>query len=129
MRRLLIAVSFALLATAVSAAPAEKKKGGGDSYLQLPTLTATIFRPDGSRGVLTVDLGLDIPNPAMRLQANAYVPILRDAFTRVLLSYAPSIPVGAPPNLDVLGAQLQRATDDTLKKRGAILLLGSILEN
>ncbi len=114
---------------AMAAEKVEKKKGGGESFLQLPTLTATIWRGDGRRGVLQVDVGLDIPDAGLRQRAGQSVPLLRDAYTRLLLLYAPSIRPGAPPNPDVMGAELQRATDQTLGRPGAKLLLGTILEN
>ena len=130
MRRLALALPLFLLATSIAlAAPAEKKKGGGDTFIQLPTLTATIFRADGRRGVLTVDIGLDIADGGLRQRANQSIPLLRDAYTRQLLTYAPSIAPGAPPNPDTIGAALQRATDQTLGRPGAKLLLGTILEN
>jgi len=131
MRRLSLALAAALIAatTALAAAPSEKKKGGGETYIQLPTLTATILRADGRRGVLTVDIGLDVPDGGLRQRVELSVPILRDAYTRQMLLYAPSLPPGAPPNPDVIGAELQQATDRTLGRPGAKLLLGTILVN
>jgi len=129
MRRLALALPLLFAASIAVAASAEKKKGGGETFIQLPTLTASIFRADGHRGVLTVDIGLDIPDGGLRQRASASIPLLRDAYTRQLLIYAPSINPGAPPNPDVIGAELQRATDQTLGRPGAKLLLGTILEN
>jgi hypothetical protein len=129
MRRLAFALPLLLAASVALAAPAEKKKGGGESFIQLPTLTATILRDDGRRGVLTVDIGLDIADGGLRQRATQSIPLLIDAYTRQMLIYAPSIPPGAPPNPDVISAELQRATDQTLGRPGAKLLLGTILEN
>jgi hypothetical protein len=125
---LMLAASFATPG-ATAAEKVEKKKGGGETFLQLPTLTATIWRGDGRRGVLQVDVGLDIPDAGLRQRASQSVPLLRDAYTRLLLIYAPSIRPGAPPNPDVMGVELQKATDQTLGRPGAKLLLGTILEN
>jgi hypothetical protein len=60
---LILAVSTTIGPYAALAAPQvdEKKKGGGISYIQFRTLTATVFRPDGRRGVLTVEAGVDVP--------------------------------------------------------------------
>ena len=129
MRRFVFALPLLLAASVALAAPAEKKKGGGETFIQLPSLTATIFRADGRRGVLTVDVGLDIPDGALRQRATISVPLLRAAYTQALLIYAPGIPPGAPPNPDMISVQLQRATDQTLGRPGAKLLLGTILEN
>jgi len=125
-----LALTAALLGASLAhAAPAEKKKGGGETFLQMHTLTASILRANGRRGVLTVDVGLDIPDGALRQRATLSTPILLDAFTQTLAVYAPSILPGAPPKPDIIGAELQRATDRTLGKPGAKVLLGTILEN
>jgi len=130
MRRLAFVLPFLLSASVALAAPqGEKKKGGGDSFIQLPALTTTIFRSDGHRGVLSIDVGLDIADGGLRQRAAASIPLLRDAYTRQLLIYAPSINPGAPPNPDIIETYLQRATDQVLGRPGARLLLGTILEN
>jgi len=129
MRRVSLILPFILAASVAVAAPVEKKKGGGETFLQLPTLTASIVHSDGRRGVLTVDIGLDIPDGGLRQRATVSKPLLMDAYTRQLLTYAPGIPPGAPPNPEVIATQLQRATDQTLGRPGAKLLLGTILEN
>ena len=38
----------------------EKKKGGGQDYIQITTLTGTLTRPNGQHGVLTVECGVDV---------------------------------------------------------------------
>ena len=43
--------------------------------------------------------------------------------------YARAIPPGGPPNLDVLGLELQRATDRVLGRSGAHVLFGSVIVN
>ena len=135
MKRPILMTVLALLALVGSTgfshgAPAEKKKGGGDSFIQLPTLAAGMFRASGApQGVLTVDIGLDVQDVKLRQQVMAYRPILQDAYTRYLLSYAASLRPGTPPSPDTIGAALQRLTDETLKRPGAVMLLGTILIN
>src|SRR5690348_2060615 len=58
-RRLLLAL--ALLAAPDGALAEERKKGGGETFIQIQTLTATVIRPDGRRGVMTVESGVDVP--------------------------------------------------------------------
>ena len=60
---------------------------------------------------------------------NSPCPLLRDAYLREMLTYAPTLAAGQPPSPDVIGAMLQRATDRTLGRPGAKLLLGAILIN
>ena len=107
----------------------EKKKGGGLSYLQLPTLTATIMRVDGRRGVLTVETGIDIPDTALRARAELLAPRFRAGFVQTLQIYASGLDPATPPNADFIARELQRETDRLLGRPGGRLLLGTILVN
>jgi hypothetical protein len=106
-----------------------KKKGGGITYIQFPTLTATILRSNGQRGVLTVDAGVDVPNSALRARVNLSEPRLRAAYVQLLQAYVWQLGPGAPPNPDYLSMALQRETDRVLGQPGAHLLLGAMLVN
>ena len=128
-RSLLTALPLLMALPALAAEQTEKKKGGGENFLQLPTLTATVLRPDGSRGVMTVAVGIDIPDAGLRKRAQASVPLLRAAFLQEMLSYAPTLGPGAAPNPDIISIQLQRAADRTLGRAGGKVLLGTILVN
>jgi hypothetical protein len=136
LRRDLLAL-IAVTAAAPSAARAssggekkeEKKKGGGITFIQIPTLTATILRGTGRRGVVTVESGVDIPDAQLRARAEQSLPRLRSAFIGFLQQYVAGLSPGAPVNADYLSRELQRQTDAVLGKRGAKLLLGSILMN
>jgi hypothetical protein len=92
-------------------------------------LTATVFRPDGRRGVLTVEAGVDVPDAALRDRANLSQPRLRAAYVQFLESYAGGLAPGAPPDADYISSQLQNQTNLVLGRPGARLLLGSILIN
>ena len=117
-------------ALAAHGAEGEKKKGGGLSYIQFPALTASITRATGGRGVLTVELGLDVPGDNnLHDRALASEPRLRDAYVRFLQIYASGLVPASPPNPDAIGEALQRSTDQVLGKPGAKLLLGTILVN
>jgi hypothetical protein len=126
---LFVAAPLAAGPLAAVAAPAEKKKGGGLSYIQFPTLTATIFRPDGRRGVMTVEVGVDVPDNRLHDRANLLVPRLRAGYVQFLQTYAAGLPPGAPPNADYLARTLQIQTDQLLRQPGARVLLGAILVN
>jgi hypothetical protein len=125
----LFALPAGLLPAAAFAQGNEKKKGGGISYVQFPTLTATIFRNDGRRGVLTVEAGVDVPNSGLRARVNLIEPRLRAAYVQLLQSYVYSLGPGAPPDPDYLSLALQRETDRVLGQPGAHLLLGAMLVN
>ena len=129
-RHLIAALCVSLATPALASAPKEeKKKGGGASFIQIPTMTATIVRRDGRRGVLTVETGVDVPDNGLRARAEASQPRLRAAYTQVLQVYAAGMSPGSVPNADYLSRELQRQTDLVLGKKGAKLLLGTILMN
>ena len=126
-RLALIALSLCLLSAPAQAG--EQKKAGGLTYVQLPPMAAIAFRPDGRRGVLTIETGLDVKDDALRARVQAMTPRLRDAYVSSVQSYARTLGPGVPPNADRISAQLQRETDRVLGKPGAKLLLGTILVN
>jgi hypothetical protein len=107
----------------------QRKKGGGASYIQINTLTATILHANGSRGVMTVESGVDVPDAGLRARAEQAKPLLQAAFDEVVRNYAVGLPAAAVPNADYLARELQRQTDMVLGRPGAHLLLGTILVN
>ena len=132
MRRLrhasLLIAAFVVLAGG-AAQGAERKKGGGESFIALPSLNASILRSSGRDGVLSVEAGLDIPDAALRTRAVKSLPRLRDAYARFLMVYAAAIPPGGAPDPQVVGDKLQHATDQVLGRPGARVLLGTLLVN
>lgn len=125
----LVLLSFSLLA----APYAHANDKGGDkpktAYVEVRPLTATLIRPGGRRGALTVELGLDVPDAGLQLRARQSIPILRDAYARIVQAYALGLSPGAVPSADYLGLTLQRETDRVLKRPGAKVLLGAVLIN
>ena len=136
-RRHMLALAFAAAvapATALSpvtaaAAGSEKKKGGGLSFIQFETLTATVIRGDGRRGVMTVDVGVDVPNAGLHQRAMISMPRLRAAYVQMVQAYASGLGPGSPPNADYMAQVLQRQTDSVLGQPGAKFLLGAIMVN
>ncbi len=122
-------LAFAALPALGRAAEAAKKKGGGASYIQLDTLMGTVTRLDGRRGVMTVEVGVDVADAGLHARAAQSTPLLRANFAEVVRIYAAGLPPGSPPNADYLARELQRQTDATLGRPGARLLLGAILVN
>ncbi|HYE44321.1 MAG TPA: hypothetical protein VEA44_00965 [Caulobacter sp.] len=128
-RRLALAFGLTLFPAAAMAGGGEKKKGGGASFIQIQTLTASILRRNGSRGVMTMEAGVDVPNEQLREHAQASVPRLRAGFAQILQIYASGLPSATPPDADFLAQKFQRETDRILGKPGAKLLVGTILVN
>ncbi len=124
-RRALLAAPLALAAT-----PALASGGGGAAtagFVRYPTITATTMRADGRRGVMTVETGVDAPDAALKLRAEQSQPRMRAVFNILVQREANSLLPGAVPNIERLGAQLQSATNIILGRRGAKLLLGTVM--
>jgi hypothetical protein len=127
---ILIALAAAPMANPVPArAASEMKRSGGVTYVAFNTLTGTITKAGGRRGVLTVDCGLDVPDAKLRELANLSTPRLRAAYVQVVLTYAAGLPSSSLPNPDVIGQALQRQTDLILGRPGAKVLLGAVVTN
>jgi flagellar basal body-associated protein FliL len=114
------------------AGPAAAGGGGGGgapppSYQSLPAITANVRRADGRRGVMTVETGLDAPDPAVRARVAQSKPRLRAAYAVVVQSAANALLPGHPPDVERLVGALQVATDRTLGTSGARLLIGTVL--
>ena len=114
---------------ALAAGGGDKKKSGGGSYVPVQTLLGTTIRGGGSRGVLSVDCGLDVPDEALRIRVEQSVPRLRAAYVQTIQSYAAGLSAGALPNAEYISQSLQRQTDGILGRPGARVLLGAIVVN
>lgn len=126
-RTLLGLVSAALGATPVAAAGPGGGPGSTESYVRYPTVTATVLRPGGRRGVMTVETGVDVPDADLRLRAEQSAPRLRAAYNVVVQRSAAVLRPGAPPDVERLSRELQAATDAVLGRAGARLLLGTVM--
>ncbi len=133
MRRRTLVTALAALAMLGPAIGRAEGEGDGPkvkpSYLRMPAVAVSVFHANGRRGVLTVEVGVDAPDPAMRDRMELYVPLLISAYVSALQPYAIGLGPGQPPNADYISMTLQRETDRVLGRRGARLLLGSILMN
>ena len=97
------------------------------SYLRLPTITANVIRPGGRRGVMTVETGIDTADAALRTRVAQSAPRLRAAYAAVVQQAAAALLPGAPPDVERLVAQLQAATNATMGRAGARLLIGTVM--
>ena len=131
-RRLLLTIAALAALPAMAQASGggeEKKRSGGGTYLPMNTLLGTMIRGSGQRGVLSVDCGLDVPDPTLHKLADLSLPRLRAAYVQTIQAYAAGLQQGALPNADYLGQTLQRQTDAILGRPGAKVLLGAIIAN
>lgn len=130
-RRVLLA-SFAALAATPATAAAPPAGGGGNqqaSFVRLPVFNANVLRSNRTRGVLSMESGVDVPDAKLRARVQLLIPRLRADLSRRLAAYTDRLAPGAPPNLDVLVPQLQKQVDQTVGQPGARLLILNVLIN
>lgn len=111
---------------------APRKTGGGggggpNPYVRIPTVTATVMRSGGRRGVFSVEAGVDVADAALRARAEQSAPRLRAAYAEVCQRTALALLPGTPPDIPALSRDLQAATDRVLGRAGARVLLGTVM--
>jgi hypothetical protein len=128
-RRALLGLAVVATAAASTSARASSSAPAAspDSYFRLPVITASILYPDGRRGVFSVEAGVDVPDAALRTRAQQSAPRLRAAYATAAQRFANGLRPGAVPNIDQLVAALQAATNATLGRAGAQVLLGTVM--
>jgi len=128
-RRDILTLSLALAAVPAVAAASGPSSGSAaqPSYTRFGSLTATLVRPGGRRGVLSVEAGIDVPDESFRAAAVQSVPRLRAAYSQVVRTFGAAMIPGEVPDADRLARELQAVTNTTLGRSGARLLLGTIL--
>ncbi|WP_313008179.1 Tat pathway signal protein [Brevundimonas vesicularis] len=123
-------LGLAVVATAASTS-ARASSGGAapsaDTYIRLPVITASILQANGRRGVLTIETGVDVPDATLRTRAQQSAPRLRAAYNTAAQRFANGLRPGVVPDIDQLSAALQAATNATLGRAGARLLLGTVM--
>jgi flagellar basal body-associated protein FliL len=139
-RDTVIALLFALAATPALAQPSssggeqqapasrQERLTSAESYVPLPTLSAGVLQRYASRGTIVVDLGLDIPDAALRNRARLNEPRLRDALRTALATYASTYYRDrTAPDPAQLTRLMQQAVDRVLGAQGARVLLANII--
>ena len=72
---------------------------------------------------MSLESGLDVPDPKLRARVELLVPRLRSDLSQRLAAYTANLPAGAAPNLDLLTPLLQKQVDVTAGQPGARLLI------
>lgn len=99
-----------------------------ESYLPMPGFQAGVLQRNRNQGTIVVDMGLDIPDEALRRRARLNAPRLRDALRTAVASYSSVYyRVHTAPNPTELTRQMQVAVDRVLGASGARVLLVNII--
>jgi hypothetical protein len=125
----IVVVTFALSAGAPAWAadpptPAARRTTNSESYVAVEPMYATIIDGVKPRGLLIVELGLDVPDTDLRGRVTRALPVLRDAYVRGLLAYASTaVRVYRQPSVEDIANRMQAITDKTMGKQGARVLM------
>jgi len=118
---------FAFAGAAIASeapAPAQRKTTQSESYVVIDPMYATIIEGNKPRGLLMVELGLDIPDAALRERVNHALPALRDAYVRSLIAYgATAVRAWRQPSVDDIAERMQAVTDRLVGGPGAKVLM------
>lgn len=76
---------------------------------------------------MTVEVGVDTPDAALRARVAQSAPRLRAAYSAVVQQAAAALLPGSPPDVERLVAQLQAATNTVMGRAGARLLIGTVM--
>lgn len=76
---------------------------------------------------MTVEIGVDTPDAALRTRVAQSAPRLRAAYAQVVQQQAAALLPGAPPDIERLVTALQGATNTVMGRAGARLLIGTVM--
>lgn len=97
------------------------------SYLMIDPIYTTIMDGNKIVGLLMIGIGLDVPNTELRAQAEQALPVLRDVYVRSLMAFtATSVRPWRQPDVSAIADRLQHATDRSLGRQGARILLAQV---
>lgn len=139
-RSILIVAAFAALAGPAAAsggssgggqqAPASRQERltSAESFVPVPTLSAGVLHRHSTAGTIVVDMGIDVPDEALRRRAQLNAPRIRDALRTALATYASTYYRDrTAPDPTTLTRIMQQSIDRTLGASGARVLLVNII--
>lgn len=119
---------IALLALTIVSQPAAASDDirlGEPRHIFLEPMVVSVLRDMRVRGLLSVDVGLELSDPDDRDEIEEVLPRLRDRYLTVLSNLASNrIDIRRPVDIDAINGLLQAATDKTLGRGKARVLVG-----
>jgi flagellar basal body-associated protein FliL len=114
-------------ASAADSAPAQRKTTQSESYIPFDPIYASIIDGLRPRGLLLVEMGLDVPDEKLRQSVTLALPLLRDAYVRSLLTYASTaVRPYRQPDIDDVSNRIQTITDKIMGREGARVLMAQL---
>ena len=119
----------ALVTTIGPARAAETVRPASDaSYVIINAMNVSIIQDARVRGMLQIELGLDVPDDELRETAIQLAPRLQDAYLIALRHYTTNqLQLYHVPDANLIGDILQNVTTQVLGEEGAIVLLSQIM--
>lgn len=99
------------------------------TFIRLPLLQANILRRNRTRGVISLENGVDVKDPKLQARIGQIKARLRSDMARQLSLYTSNLAPGQAPDLDVLAPLLQKQVDLNVGGPGARLVLLNVLIN
>ena len=126
---LLVALTCALILMTRPAEAAETVRPASDaSYVIINAMNVSIIQNARVRGMLQIELGLDVPDDDLRETAIQLAPRLQDAYLIALRHYTTNqLTLYKVPDANLIGDILQKVTTQVLGEEGAIVLLSQIM--
>lgn len=94
----------------------------------MPTLSAGVLQRNANQGTIVVDMGIDVPDEALRHRAVMNAPRIRDALRTALATYSSTYyRVRTAPDPTELTRHMQMAVNRVLGAEGARVLLANII--
>ena len=95
-----------------ASASTQNAEGSNSPYFAITPMPVSIIHRGRGNGLLVVEIGLDTHDISHRPHIEHLVPRLRDLYVQVLNLYASrDLKPNRPPNIEIIGARLQAATD------------------
>ncbi len=118
----------AVFATATQAAAPKRKGVDPSAYVALDPMTISIIEDYRVRGLMTLKIGLHIPDRDVRRRVEKRMIKLQDAMIRTLTAYGvTAMRADASPNLDVIDHRLRTAIEDVVGSGSAQILFDHVL--
>ena len=120
----LVLLAMGSASSEATEAPAQRKTTQSESYVVIDPMYATILEGSRPRGLLMIEIGLDVPDAALRGQVSHALPTLRDAYVRSLIAYgATAVRAFRQPSVEDIAQRMQVVTDRVMGKPGAKVLI------
>lgn len=114
-----------VVAPTLAHAAQDKPRLGEQRYIMLEPLTVSVLRDARVRGLLSVDLTLELARLDERAAIERIMPRLRDQLMFALTQFAANrVEIDRPLDLPTITAALQQVTDRVIGESKARLLIG-----